>query len=160
MRRMDQVEVRRAGPADAEELTRLRALMFEDMGRDMSRYDATWWQRNADHFAVRLLDREQFAAFVVDGGAAKLAASSVGWLNQHLIGAANPSGKTGYVANVATDPAHRRRGYARATMVALLAWLRHTGTAVVDLHATPDAEPLYRSLGFTEPTDRALTLKF
>jgi GNAT superfamily N-acetyltransferase len=61
---------------------------------------------------------------------------------------------------MSTDPTYRRRGYGRATLAALLGWLRSTGITTVDLHATPDGEPLYRSLGFTEPTDRALTLRF
>lgn len=51
-----------------------------------------------------------------------------------------------------------RRGHSRATVTALLGWLRGTGIRIVDLHATPDAEPLYRSLGFTEPTKRSLVL--
>jgi GNAT superfamily N-acetyltransferase len=61
---------------------------------------------------------------------------------------------------MSTDPAYRRRGYGRTTLLTLLAWLRSTGITMVDLHATPDGEPLYRSLGFTEPTDPALTLRF
>jgi ribosomal protein S18 acetylase RimI-like enzyme len=156
---MDDIRVRRAGPADAEELTRLRAVMFEDMGRDPGLFDATWRQRNADHFATRLVDRERFAAFVIDSADGGLAAASVAWLEQHLIGAANPSGRVAYIANVSTDRAYRRRGYAVRTTTALLDWLRRTGVTTVDLHATPDAEHLYRSLGFTEPKDRALTLR-
>jgi ribosomal protein S18 acetylase RimI-like enzyme len=153
------IHVRRALPEDAEELTRLRAVMFEDMGRDPGLFSSTWRQRNVDHFAVRLLDRERFAAFVVDGEGSGLAAASVGWLDQHLIGAVNPSGRVGYIANVATDRAYRGRGYARSTTAVLLDWLRSTGVATVNLHATRAAEHLYRSLGFTEPSERALTLR-
>ncbi|TNC19231.1 GNAT family N-acetyltransferase [Amycolatopsis alkalitolerans] len=154
---MDKIEVRRADPADAAELTRLRVVMFEGMGRDPGRFDDAWRRRNTEHFAARLADRTRFAAFVVDAGGAGLAACAIGWLNEHLVGAVHPSSQVGYVANVATDRAHRRRGCARATMEALLAWLRRAGVAKIDLHASPDAEPLYRSLGFTEPAGRALT---
>lgn len=102
-----------------------------------------------------------FAAYVVDRpGGDGLAASAIGWLNEHLIGTANPTGRVGYIANMSTDRDCRRRGYGRATLVALLAWLRSTGITTVDLHATPDGESLYRSLGCTEPTDPALTLRF
>ncbi|MET8009113.1 GNAT family N-acetyltransferase [Streptomyces sp. NPDC005271] len=38
----------------------------------------------------------------------------------------------------------------RATTEALLDWLSGQGVTRVDLHATDDAERLYRSLGFTE----------
>lgn len=40
MPRMDEVELRRAGPGDAGELTRLRALMFEELGRHPALFDA------------------------------------------------------------------------------------------------------------------------
>ena len=135
--------------------------MFLDMGRDPALLTADWRQRNVTHFRRRLAETDLFAAYVVDqpdGGG--LAACAVGWLNEHLVGTNNPVGRSGYVANICTDPAHRRRGHSRATLTALLDWLRSTGIAVVDLHATPDAEPLYRSLGFRDPTDRALTLRF
>ena len=154
-------EVRRADPDDAAELTRLRVVMFTDMGRDPGLLSEDWRRRNVDHFRRRLAEVDSFAAYVVDrpeGGG--LAASAVGWLNDHLIATTNPIGKVGYIANMCTDPDHRRRGYGRATLVALLDWLRSTGITTVDLHATPDGEPLYRSLGFAPPTDPALTLRF
>jgi ribosomal protein S18 acetylase RimI-like enzyme len=153
-------EVRRAAPDDATELTRLRRLMFADMGRDPGLLDDDWQRRNVAHFRRRLAETDVFAAYVVDRPGGGLAACAVGWLNEHLIGTANQVGRVGYIANMSTDPAYRRRGYGRAALVALLAWLRSTGITTVDLHATPDGEALYRSLGFTDPTDPALTLRF
>ena len=70
----------------------------------------------------------------------------------------NPTGLRGYVYNVATDPAYRRRGFSRACMTALLGWYAERGVGVVDLRASPEGEPLYTGLGFTrtkEPTMRA-----
>jgi GNAT superfamily N-acetyltransferase len=157
---MDQDAARRAGIDDAAELTRLRMIMFTDMGRDPRLLDEDWQWRNTAHFRRRLAETELFAAYVVDGPAGGLAASAVGWLNEHLIGTKNPAGRVGYIANMCTDPEYRRRGYGRATLTELLGWLRSTGVTMVDLHATPDGEPLYRSVGFTEPADPALTLRF
>jgi GNAT superfamily N-acetyltransferase len=153
-------DVRRADPDDAAELTRLRIVMFTDMGRDAALLDDDWRRRNVAHFRRRLAETDLFAAYVVEAPEGGLAASAAGWLNDHLIGTVNPTGKVGYIANMCTDPAHRRRGYGRATLVSLLGWLRSTGITTVDLHATPDGEPLYRSLGFTAPVDPALTLRF
>lgn len=133
--------------------------MFLDMGRDARLLDQDWQQRNIEHFRRRLEEDAVFAAFVIDKPAGGLAASAVGWHNQQLIGTRNQTGRTGYIANMSTDPAFRRRGYGRATLVALLDWMRSTGLASVDLHATPDAEHLYRSIGFTEPADTALSLR-
>jgi GNAT superfamily N-acetyltransferase len=155
----DHVAVRRANPEDADELTRLRVLMFADMGHQGHPMDERWRERNVEHFRARLLDSESFAAFVVDKPDGGLAACAVGWLNPHLVGLRDLSGRTGYIANMSTDAVYRRRGYGRATLVALLEWMRSTRVGRVNLHASADAEKLYRSLGFTDPQEPALTLR-
>ncbi len=81
------------------------------------------------------------------------------WLNRHLIGVTNPSGRVGYVANICTDREFRLRGYSRATLTALLDWMRSTGIQLVNLHASADGDHLYRSLGFTDPEETSLTLR-
>lgn len=150
--------VRRAGIADVEELVRLRVQMFSGMGRDPSAFDDDWWQRNVQRFSARLEQPDEFAAFVIDKPEG-LAACAVGWLDEHLVGAADRHGRIGYVANMCTDPAFRQRGYARATLSAVIDWMRAAGVLSVSLHASPAGEHLYRSLGFTEPDNTYLTLK-
>ena len=61
-----------------------------------------------------------------------------------------PNGRTGVLFNVYTTPKHRRQGLARRTMGALIeeAYLRKLD--VLELHATDDGYPLYRSLGFAD----------
>lgn len=62
------------------------------------------------------------------------------------------------VLNVATDPAHRRRGLARALLVSLLDELRPQGfsCALLEVRASNAAAiALYRSLGFQEDAVRA-----
>lgn len=152
-------EVRRADIADVTELVRLRVQMFSDMGRDTSTFDDTWWRLNAERFTARLRQPDEFAAFVVDKPDGGLAACAAGWLDEHLVGAANPLGRVGYVANMCTDPAFRGRGYARATLSAVVEWMRGIGVPSVSLHASPDGEHLYRSLGFIEPDNPYLTLR-
>jgi hypothetical protein len=44
-------------------------------------------------------------------------------------------------------------------MVALLDWFRAERVAIVDLRATPEAEALYRSLGFTDVAPPLLRLR-
>jgi len=151
--------VRRATGGDAAELTRLRIVMFEGMGQDVSGLGEGWRQRNIEHFRARLRESGTFAAFVIDKPGGGLAACAVGWLNPHLIGLRHCTGRRGYIANTCTDAGYRRRGYGRATLGPLLEWMREAGVGTVDLHASPDGEPLYRSLGFTEPDQPALTLR-
>jgi 8-oxo-dGTP pyrophosphatase MutT (NUDIX family) len=49
---------------------------------------------------------------------------------------------------VATDPVHRRRGYARAAAAALLDHLEREGVTLFELHASEEAALLYEQLGF------------
>ena len=63
---------------------------------------------------------------------------------------------TGEVVNVVTRAEARGRGHARACVTAVLAWMDDAGVARVSLAATPDGEPLYRSLGFTARPWRAM----
>ena len=155
----DAFTARRAGPADAAEIVRLRALMFVDMGRNPRVLDDPWRQGNVEHFAARLAQPDVFAGYVVDKPGQGLAATAIGWLDQHLIGTTNPTGQVGYIANMYTDPAFRRRGLGRLTLTALLGWMRAAGIRTVNLHASADGESLYRAMGFTNPAETALTLR-
>lgn len=110
------------------------------------------WQAAAEEML-----REQLAApaaglgaFVVDAPEGGLAACAVGTVERRLPAPAHPAGLFGFVFNVCTDQAHRGRGHARATTEALLAWFAERGVTRVDLHASPEAERLYRRLGFAE----------
>jgi ribosomal protein S18 acetylase RimI-like enzyme len=146
-----------AVPEDAPEIVRLRRLMFLGMdGRD----EPGPWERDAELMARRLLRREEGAeggggmgAFVVDGdepGPPHLAACAVGTAEERLPAPKHPAGRFGFIFNVCTDERYRGRGCARATTEALLEWFGARGVTRVDLHASPDAERLYRSMGFTE----------
>ncbi|MFB6393664.1 GNAT family N-acetyltransferase [Polymorphospora lycopeni] len=160
------VEVRRAVVDDAAELVRLRGLMLRAMG--IGDPGAEDWQPVAlRSLRDRLAEPDgSLVAFVVDQPAApddqpvdpagstgppRLAACVVGVVERRLGTPDNPSGEIGYVFNVSTDPGYRRRGYSRALMAALLDWYRERGIMVVDLVATGDGVPLYRSMGF-EPS--------
>ncbi|MFI7102129.1 GNAT family N-acetyltransferase [Streptomyces sp. NPDC050161] len=144
---------RPAVPEDAAELVRLRRLMFSAMnGRD----EPGEWERRAEEVARRQLADPQgpLVAFVVDGpagdAAPRLVACAVGTVEQRLPAPGHPSGRFAFVFNVCTDVGHRGLGHARATTEALLDRFAELGVTRVDLHATDDAEALYRSLGFSE----------
>ncbi|MEV7382795.1 GNAT family N-acetyltransferase [Streptomyces lydicus] len=146
------ITMRAAVPDDAGELVRLRRLMFLSMnGQDAPGS----WEPDAEAMARRLLagPDPRLGGFVVPGdasGAPHLAACAIGTVEERLPAPGHPSGRFGFVFNVCTDPRYRGRGYARATTEALLGWFAERGVTRVDLHATDGAEPLYRSLGFTE----------
>ncbi|NSC20392.1 GNAT family N-acetyltransferase [Streptomyces albus subsp. chlorinus] len=145
------VTPRAATADDAEELVRLRRLMFASMnGKD----EPGPWERDAVRMARRQLAQPEppLLAFVVDGDAAgrppHLAACAVGRIEERLPAPGHPTGRFGFVFNVCTGERYRGRGYARATTHALLAAFARGGVTRVDLHATPEAEAMYRSFGF------------
>jgi len=152
------ISARRATVDDADELVRLRGVLFGiDDGSDEH-----GWRDTARRILLRRLGEPEpsMAGFVVDqpGADGRLAACAVGILEERLGGPRNPQGRVGYMFNVATDPGHRRRGYARACTSALIEWFRNQGAGLVDLRASEDGLPLYTSQGFVRTADPAMRL--
>ncbi|GHJ49458.1 hypothetical protein Cs7R123_68000 [Catellatospora sp. TT07R-123] len=135
--------------ADAAELVRLRTVMLGAMAGEPVP-DGPWQEQVAAHARRLLADPDgDFAAYVADRpDGPGLAACAVGAIDVRLGGPWDPSGRSGYVFNVVTDEAYRRRGLSRACLAALLEWFAAHGVASVDLRATDDGAPLYRELGF------------
>jgi len=153
------IEARRALVADAGELMRLRKVMLDSM-RPEPAPGGDWEHTGAAILEKQLADPDgMLGAFVVDRpDGAGLAACVVGAVDQRLPGPRDPNGLRGYVYNVATDPAYRRRGYSRACTTALIAWYAARGVGAVDLRASSDGEPLYTALGFRRTDDPAMRL--
>jgi GNAT superfamily N-acetyltransferase len=137
---------RPATTEDIPELLRMREVFFREM------YDRTPdvnWKRSFESLLRRRLGTDQFAMFVIDGEDG-LTACGTGLIHQTLPGPFNLEGTRGEVVNMVTEPAHQRRGHARAIMVALLDWFYAHGIVKVTLNASAAGERLYRDLGFTD----------
>jgi len=153
------IDTRRAGVGDAAELLRLRSVMLDAMRPGGP--DPQAWIDPGLAVVRPLLDpgNRTMAAFVVDRpDGPGLASCVVGTIDQRLPGPTDPSGLRGYVLNVATDPAYRRRGFSRACMTALLDWYARRGIRAVDLRASAAGEPLYASLGFVRNSEPGMRL--
>ncbi|MFD8009541.1 GNAT family N-acetyltransferase [Streptomyces sp. NPDC058955] len=135
--------VRPAVPADAGEIARLRSayVLSEPLGEE-------WLAVCREHLAERLGPGGDARAFVVDAPGGGLAACALGLTHRVLPGPGYPEGLAARIHAVATEPAHRRRGYARAAVSALLEDLRRDGVTLFELHASDEAAPLYTELGF------------
>ena len=70
-----------------------------------------------------------------------------------------PNGHTGVLFNVYTDPDHRRKGIARRTMGKLIEGAYELKLDVLELHATEDGYPLYRSLGFSDDSSTHVAMR-
>jgi len=155
------VTVRKALPEDAPELVRLRGVMLAAVAGADRAPDGSWEGPAEQTLRDRLAEPDgTMTAMVVDDPLrpGRLAACAVGVIEQRLGGPGNPSGLVGYVFSVATDPDHRRRGMSRACMEGLLGWFLERAINVVDLRASAEGEPLYRSLGFAHTGEPAMRL--
>ncbi|MFD6421928.1 GNAT family N-acetyltransferase [Streptomyces sp. NPDC060198] len=153
-------KARRATVDDVPALVRLRALMMAGMGVPIGPEDAPWRNAAAHWFAERLPREDEFAAFVVDDPELGVVSNAVGACEHRAPGPRSLSGLRGHVFNVSTEPAARKRGYARACTEALLRWFdEETGVTMVDLNATPDGAHLYEALGFEVPHYPALQIR-
>lgn len=151
------VRVRRAVPRDAADLVSLRVHLMRAMGEPGAE-DPTWQGRARAWFAAGL-GTPDVVAFVVDAPG-RLAACALVELHRSAPSARNPRGTTAHLSNVCTHPADRGRGFGRACVGAALDWARTAGADSVSLHATPEGEPLYRSLGFVDTTYTELRLRW
>lgn len=143
-----EVPARLAVPDDAEELVRLRSLMFESMGLDVS--EPTWRSTCQAHLREHLGSTSLIGAVVDAPDRSRLAASGLAELSVRIPSPGNPSGSSAYLSSFSTDPRWRRRGFARAVLARLIDDLESRGIGRIELHATPAGEGLYRSFGFAE----------
>lgn len=136
--------LRRATPADAEDLTRLRGLMHLAMGSPSLPDE---WRTACEAAFRRRLAEPDFVAYgvEVDG---RLVSCGAGWLEEHLPSPGQYDGRRGHIASMSTEPEARRQGHARAVFTALMEWFAEQGVPRVDLRATEDGRELYASFGF------------
>ena len=136
--------LRRATPADAEELTRLRGVMHLAMGSASLPEE---WRIACEAAFRRRLELPGFVAFGVEERG-RLVSCGAGWLEEHLPSPGQYDGRRGHIASMSTEPDARRKGYGRLVFGALMAWFTDQGVVRVDLRATDDGRQLYESFGF------------
>lgn len=140
--------VRAAAPDDVEQVMQLAGLMYESMGIDLA--EPGWRAAAQDAFSRRL--GRDLMVVVVDDPTRRgvLAACGAGTTALRLPSPLNLGAQVGYLQWVSTRPHWRRRGLARTVTRALVDEFRTRGVGVIELHATAQAEGLYRSLGFSQ----------
>ena len=104
------------------------------------------------------LDKDLFAYVIRDGQTIVSCAFLL--IVEKPMSPAFINGRTGIVLNVYTCPAYRRRGCARMIMEALLSEAKRMEVSVIELKATEDGYPLYRSLGFMEDVSKYHIMKW
>ena len=149
----------RASLSDIAQLVDLRiGYLTADFGRLDPQQENDLWRELPAYFELHLdYDLLAFVARERESGAIVCCA----WL---LLVTKPPSprfphGQTGTLFNVYTVPEHRRRGLARHVMEHLLDAARDLNLDVVELNATDDGYPLYRSLGFEDDSSTHVAMR-
>lgn len=120
----------------------LRAANGLDDTVDMSGVE----EQSRDYYREALGSGEHAAYLVFDG---EVLAGAGGISFYRLLPTYhNPTGENGYIMNMYTRPAYRRRGIAYKTLDLLVAAARERGVSRITLEATRMGRPLYEKYGF------------
>lgn len=134
---------------DIPELIELRmAYLAADFG-ELSPEDERAIRASLPGYFERHLGEDLFA-FAMAEGDGPIASIALMLVSEKPANPRFVHGNIGTVFNVYTTPEHRRRGLASKVMSALVADARARGLDLVELNATDEGYPLYRSLGFED----------
>jgi GNAT superfamily N-acetyltransferase len=142
--------VRTATAADIPVLVSYRRSMFESMGIS----DAAALTLMCDamsRYLNQAIPAGEYLGWVAEADGAVVAS---GGLVIHRLPPSprNMDGREGYIMNIYTVPAWRRKGAATAIVKTILDYLRALGVPVATLHATQDGRLVYEQFGF-QPTN-------
>ena len=152
------MNVEKAGTKDIESLVRMRTEYLAEDNGGLDDRDLAAIQRDLPGYFRAHLDKDLFVYVIRDGQAIVSCAFLL--LVEKPMSPAFINGKTGTVLNVYTCRPYRRRGYARRIMEILLSEAREKEISVLELKATEDGYPLYRSFGFRDDGSKYRMMKW
>lgn len=147
---------RRAGVDDAELLTVMRLEMRKERETAVCRVSEEEFYRSNLSFFRTQIASGRFIAFIAYEGEQAAACSGLS-LEIHPPTYENVSGKLGYVTNMYTRPAWRRRGLAVMLLDHLVEAARKEGCRRLCLNASAMGRPVYLRYGFS-PLDGEMAL--
>lgn len=144
--------IRAAAPADAATIIHHRRAMFFDMGRR----DEAWLDGVAASFLPwvrQKLETGEYLGWFAVAPDQSVAAGAGLWLLDWFPHRLDRGSLRGYLLNVYTEPAFRRRGLARQLVQVALDHCRERGITIATLHASDEGRPLYESMGFKQTNE-------
>lgn len=150
--------VRAADADDATEIIRLARLLWEDMDLSVAGGD---WEDRAREFFVEGLRAGSLNAFVADSPdePGRLIACGIGLVYSVMPAFWLPTGRMGYLQWFSTERPWRGRGLGAEILRCLLEWFAREQVTRLQLHASGDAERLYRRHGFVDTAYANLWLR-
>jgi GNAT superfamily N-acetyltransferase len=147
----DAFTVRQAVPADLDTIASHRRRMFEDMGHAASPVLKAAEPLYTRWLEERLANGRYLGWFIVAPDGIVVAGAGL-WLLDWPAGILDIAPYRGYVLNVYTEPAFRKRGLARRLVQAIKEHCAAQGMRVIGLHASTEGRSIYEALGF-QPTN-------
>ncbi len=147
------MDIRLAAPPDAETLARCWYNMLDESGLLLPQVDPGWPLIVAPHIASSI--REGTALWFVVEHAGRIVATAAAFFIETPASLALV-GRQATIAGVYTDPAYRRRGFARALTERVIAACHERDCSAVRLRASRAGRPLYESLGFVDGNEMVL----
>ena len=150
--------VEKARPKDIEALVKMRlSYLIEDNG-SLDAQDLEAIKRELPGYFQAHLGKDLFVYVIRDGQTIVSCAFLL--TVEKPMSPAFINGRTGMVLNVYTCPSYRRKGCAKLIMEALLSEAKKMEISVIELKATEDGYPLYRSVGFVDDGSRYHRMKW
>ncbi len=137
---------------DIKQLTNLRiAYLKEDHG-DLKDKELAILEEDLPHYFSKNLNNNIFS--YICRNEQEIAACALLLVVEKPMSPAFINGKTGTVLNVYTKPEYRHKGYAKKLMNMLLEDATAMELCIVELKATEDGYPLYKSIGFKDAVSK------
>lgn len=153
------VTIRKAEDADLDAIADNFRRMWLEIGWPPESLRADW-REVVRAFVERARVMGTFAAFLAEMDSAVVGTAACQAYTGLYPEIRTPAAHlAGYVWGVYVEPVHRRRGVAARLTRAAIAHLEVAGCTRVRLHASPQGDPVYRSLGFRETNERELVLR-
>jgi GNAT superfamily N-acetyltransferase len=150
--------LRKATMADLETIMGHRRSMFLDMGHQDEHAIATMLA-SAREFIAERFATGRFHGWVIENSERQIIAGGGLLVADYLPSTTDPLPRRAIIVNMYTEPAYRRRGFARRLMLTMITWCRSEGFGTILLHASTDGRPLYQQLGFNPTNEMRLMLK-
>lgn len=143
----DGFTIRPATQADILTIVAHRRKMFEDM-RVAPPEAIERGNEAAIPWIAERLASEYYRGWLMVNEAGEVVAGAGLMLIDWPPGPIDHTATRGYILNVYTEPAYRRRGLAKRLVQALMDWCYDHDIYTVTLHASEAGRPIYESLGF------------
>lgn len=148
--------IRTATIADIPHIVSHRELMFKDMGIpaafDEMRSATELWLRHA-------LPSNTYRGWLAVAPNGAIAAGGGLIVIPWPPGPMSMDPRCGFIFNVYTAPAHRKRGLARLLIDAMHAWGRAEGLERVVLNASAAGLPIYESMGYVATSEPMMRMR-